>query len=163
MTTLDSMATHAELSPLEHLHALVRDHAGPAREWRTKLPTLRAQSAATSFLLRELARTPPASAAPERGYADVVLAAPTKEWMEDVADRLRRALPAGAQVQPGTPGEPLQEGQPLTSFTVSCQVSLPGAPGAAVTRQVRAALAKLEGLEVDYSESLDLVVVAPSG
>jgi hypothetical protein len=32
-----------------------------------------------------------------------------------------------------------------------------------VTGQVRAALAKLEGLEVDYSESLDLVVVAPSG
>ncbi len=35
MTTLDSMATHAEPSPLERLQSLVHAQAGPAREWRT--------------------------------------------------------------------------------------------------------------------------------
>jgi hypothetical protein len=163
MTTLDPMTTRAQPSPLEHLQTVIQDQAAPAREWRTKLPTLRAQASATSFKLGELARTSPASSIPERGYADVVLAAPTKEWAEDVADRLRHTLPAGVQVQLGTPGEPLREGQPLTNSTVSCQVSLPGVPGAVVTRQVRAVLATMEGLEIDYSEPLDLVVVAPSG
>ncbi len=163
MTTLDPVTTRAEPSPLEHLQALVQKQAGPAREWRTRLPTLRAQTAATSFKLGELARTQPATSRPEHGYADVVLAAPTKEWANDVADRIRDALPAGVQVDLGAPGEPLHDGQPLTAFTVRCQVSLPGVPGAAVTRQVRAALANMEGLEIDYSELLDLVVVAPSG
>lgn len=79
MTTLDPMATHAQPSPLEHLQALVQEHAGQAREWRMKLLVLRAQSAATSFKLGELARTPPTASIPERGYADVVLAAPTRE------------------------------------------------------------------------------------
>jgi hypothetical protein len=51
----------------------------------------------------------------------------------------------------------------LTGFTVRCQVSLPGVPGATVTEQVRAALANMDGLEVDYSEPLDLVVVTPIG
>lgn len=161
MTTLDPMATRTESSPLEHLQALAQERAGQAREWRMKLPVLRAQSAATSFKLGELARTPPTASGPERGYADVVLAAPTKEWAEDVTDRLRDALPAGIQVELGAPGEPLRDGQPLTGFTVRCQVSLPGVPGARVTGQVRAALANMEDLEIDYSEPLDLVVVAP--
>jgi hypothetical protein len=163
MTTLDAMTARAQPSPLEHLQTMIQDHAGPAREWRTKLPTLRAQASATSFKLGELARTPAASSVPERGYADVVLAAPNKEWAEDVANRLRDALPAEVRVELGVPGEPLRDGQPLTGFTVSCQVLLPGVSGTAVTRQVRAVLAKIESLETDYSEPLDLVVVAPSG
>lgn len=163
MTTLNPMTTRAEPSPLEHLQALLQEQAGQAREWRMKLPTLRAQASATSFTLEELARTPPTTSVPERGYADVVLAAPTKEWAEEVAGRLRDALPSGVQVDLGAPGEPLRDGQPLTGFTVRCQVSLPGVPGAVVTGRVRAALAKMEDLEIDYSEPLDLVVVAPSG
>jgi hypothetical protein len=55
------------------------------------------------------------------------------------------------------------DGQPLTGFTVRCQVSLPGMRGAKVTEQVRAALVNMDGLGVHYSESLDLVVVSPSG
>jgi nitrate reductase NapAB chaperone NapD len=35
--------------------------------------------------------------------------------------------------------------------------------GSKATEQVRAALANIEGLEIDYSEPLDLVVVSPSG
>jgi hypothetical protein len=163
MTTLDSMATHAEPSPLERLQSLVHAQAGAAREWRSKLPTLRAQSAAISVMLGELARTPLATPRPEREYADVVLAAPTKEWAEDVAARLRKTLPSGVQVDLGAPGEGLRDGQPLTGFTVRCQVSLQGVHGAKATRQVRAALANMEDLEIDYSESLDLVVVSPSG
>ncbi len=82
---------------------------------------------------------------------------------QDVAARLRNALPSGAQVDLGDPGESLRDGQPLTGFTVRCQVSLPGVRGAKATEQVRAALADMEDLEIDYSEPLDLVVVSPSG
>jgi hypothetical protein len=163
MTTLDPMATHAEPPPLERLQSLVHEQAGPAQEWRTKLPTLRAQTAATLIVLEELARTPPTIPLSEREYAAVVLAAPTRDWTEDVADRLRKALPSGAQVDLGAPGEGLRDGQPLTGFTVRCQISLPGVRGAKATEQVRAALANMEGLEIDYSEPLDLVVVSPSG
>ena len=53
MTTLDSMTTHAEPSPLERLQSLIHEQAGPAREWRSKLPTLRAQCAATAAMLEE--------------------------------------------------------------------------------------------------------------
>jgi hypothetical protein len=163
MTTLDSMATHAEPSPLERLQSLVHAQAGPAREWRTRLPTLRAQASATSAVLGELASTPPATPAPNREYADVVLSAPTREWAEDVADRLRNALPAEVQIRLGAPGEGLRDGQPLTGFTVRCEVSMPGVRGTKATEQVRVALASMEGLEIDYSELLDLVVVSPSG
>lgn len=163
MTTLNSMATRAEPSPLERLQSLVHEHAGPAREWQAKLPTLRAQSAATLVVLEELARTPPTAPLPNREYAAIVLAAPTKNWAEDVADRLRNALPSGTQVDLGAPGEGLLDGQPLTGFTVRCQVWLPGVRGAKATEQVRAALANMEGLEIIYSERLDLVVVSPSG
>jgi hypothetical protein len=162
MTTLDPMTTRAEPSPLEQLQALVQAQAGPAREWRMKLPALRAQTSATSTVLEELARTRPAVSLSERGYADVVLAAPTEEWANDVAERLRDALPAGAQVNLGAGGESLRDGQPLTGFTVRCQISLPGVQGATVTRQVRAALAQWGDLDLGYSEPLDLVVVAPS-
>ncbi len=163
MTTLDFMATHAEPSPLERLQSLIHAQAAPAREWRTKLPTLRAQAAATSVVLRELARTPPATPPPNREYADVVLSAPTREWADDVANRLRNALPVGAQIRFGAPGEGLRDGRPLTGFMVRCEVSLPGVRGAKATEQVRAALANMEGLETNYSEPLDLVVVSPSG
>jgi hypothetical protein len=114
-------------------------------------------------MLGELARTSPVTRVPERGYADLVFAAPTKEWAEDVADRLRRTLPSTVQVDLGAAGDGLRDGQPLTGFTVRCQVSLPGMRGAKATEQVRAALANMEGLEIDYSEPLDLVVVSPSG
>ncbi len=163
MTTLDSMATHAEPSPLERLQSLVHEQAGPASEWRAKLPTLRAQSSATLVVLEELARTPLTAPRPEREYAAVVLAAPTREWAEDVADWLGNALPSGVQVRLGSPGEGLRDGQPLTGFTVRCQVWLPGMRGAKATEQVRVALANMDGLEIDYSEPLDLVVVSPSG
>ena len=162
MTKLDVMATHAELSPLERLQLLVREQAGPAREWRGKLPTLRAQSAAISAVLEELARTP-VTPVPEREFAALVLAAPTRDWAEEVAVRLRNALPCGAEVALCAPGEGLQDGQPPTGFTVRCQVFLPGVRGAKATGQVRAALANMEDVEVDYSELLELVAVSPAG
>jgi hypothetical protein len=162
MTKLDVMATHAEPSPLERLQLLVREQAGPAREWRTKLPILRAQSAAISALLEELARTP-ITPVPERGFAALVLAAPTRDWAEDVVARLHNALPSGAEVALGAPGEGLRDGQLLTGFTVRCQVSLPGMRGAKATGRVRAALANMEDVKVDYSELLDLVAVSPAG
>jgi hypothetical protein len=114
-------------------------------------------------LLGELARTSPAKRLPDRGYADVVLSAPTKEWADDVAAQLRSALPSGVQVRLGASGEDLRDGQTLTGFTVRCEVSLPGVRGAKATEQVRTALANIEGVEIDYSEPLDLVVVSPSG
>jgi len=72
-------------------------------------------------------------------------------------------LASGVQVDLGVPGEGLRDAQPLTGVTVRCQVSLPGVRGAKATEQVRAALASMEDLEIDYSEPLALVVVSPSG
>jgi hypothetical protein len=46
-------------------------------------------------------------------------------------------------------------------FTVRCQVSLTGTPAEKATGQVRAALAGMNDLDVDYSEPRDLVVVSP--
>jgi hypothetical protein len=163
MTTLDPVTTQAESSPLQRLQSLVHAQAAAAREWRAKLPTLRAQTSATLFLLEELARTPPTSPIPDRAHADVVLSAPTREWAEDVASRLRHALPSEARIDLGAPGDTRRDGQPLTVFTVRCQVSLPGMRGAQATKQVRAALANMEDLETDYSKPLDLIVVSPSG
>jgi hypothetical protein len=162
MTTLDFMATHAEQSPMERLQAMVDAQAGQALEWRTKLPILRAQSAATSVMLGELARTPSIAPRPDRDYADVVIAAHTREWAESVADRLRSALPSG-HVDLGAPGEGLGDSRPLTGYTVRCQVWLPGARGAKATAQVRSVLAKMDDLVIDYSVSLDLLAVSPSG
>lgn len=162
MTTLDSMTTHAERSPLERLQSMIRDQAGPAREWREKLPILRAQSAATAALLDALAQTP-ITPVPEREFAALVLAAPTRDWAEDVAARLHNALPSGAEVALGVPGEGPRDGPPLPGFTVRCRVSLPGVRGAKATEQVRAALANMGDLKIDYSELLDLVAVSPAG
>ncbi len=162
MTTLDFMTTQAEQSPLERLQAMVDAHAGRALEWRTKLPILRAQSAATSVLLDELARTPATAPRPDREYADVVIAAPTKDWAEDVADRLRSAFPSG-HVDLGAPGESLGDSPPLTGYTVRCHVWLPRARGAKATAKVRSVLAKMDDLLIEYSVSLDLLAVSPSG
>jgi hypothetical protein len=156
------MATHTEPSPLEQLTALLDQHGRDAAEWRKKLPALRAKTAAAGAILDRLARTWPTDPAPRRGYADVVLAAPSKDWAEKLAAQLRVLLPA-ARVELGAGPEQRSNAPLLFGFTVSCQVSLPGVPGTKTNRQVRAALATIKGLEVDYSEPLDLIVVSPSG
>jgi hypothetical protein len=112
-------------------------------------------------MLEELARTPPHAPPPKRSYANVVIAAPNQEWAQDIADRLHNALPTGVRVDLGVPGEPLRAGRPLTTFTVRCAVSLPGVPGSTVTREVLSALTDLEGVETDYSQLLDLIVLTP--
>jgi hypothetical protein len=77
MTTLRTMTTHAEPSPLQQLTTLLEEHGRRAAEWREKLPTLRAKTAATGAVLDGLARTWPSDSPPRRQYVDVVLAAPS--------------------------------------------------------------------------------------
>jgi hypothetical protein len=155
------MATDTQPSPLEQLTALLDEYGRQTSEWWEKLPILRAKTVASGVVLDRLAQTWPTDPPPRRGYADVVLAAPTREWAREIVAQLRNALPFGAQVDLGARGEGLRDGQPLTGFTVSCQVSAPGVSGATVTKQVRTALANMEDLEVDYTEPLDLIVVSP--
>jgi hypothetical protein len=42
-------------------------------------------------------------------------------------------------------------------------VFVPGVPGAKASEMVRSVLARMDDLEVDYSEPIDLIVVAPRG
>ncbi len=164
MIELGPMAAHTDSSSLECLEALIQEHARQTHEWRMQLPIMRAQSAAVSVLLRELARTPPGAVLPKRVYADVVVAAPTKEWAEDFAARLSDALPTGALVELGVPGrDGLGVDPPLTGYTVRCKVTLPGMRGRRATAQVRLTLANLEDLQVHYIETLDLIAVSPDG
>jgi hypothetical protein len=148
-------------SPLEQLKTLVDERAGSAIDWRDSLPTLRAQASATSAVLSELAQTPPTESPLQRKYVDIVLAAPSRDWAEDIAGRLRQAVPL-AQVELGVPGERLPDAPP-PGYTVRCQVSLPGVSNGKAVAEVRAALAKMDDLEVDYSEPIDLIVVTPRG
>ncbi len=163
MTKLASMTTQAQPTPLEQLTALLDEYGRQTAEWREKLPTLRAKTAAIGAVLDRLAETWPTDPPPRHKYADVVLAAPEREWAEHVATRLRNALPSGVQIDLGGPGESPRDGRPPTGLIVRCQVSLPGVSGAKATKQVRAALANMGGLEIDYSEPLNLIVVSPSG
>lgn len=163
MTTLGPMTTQAQLSPLEQLTALLDEYGRQTAEWLEKLPTLQAKTAATGAVLDRLAQTWPTDPPPRREYADVVLAAPEREWAEHVASRLSNALPSGVQIDLGAPDESLRDGGPPTGLTVRCQVSLPGWSGAKTTEEVRAALANMGGLEIDFSEPLNLIVVSPSG
>jgi hypothetical protein len=157
------MTTDAQSSPFEELTVLLDEYGRQAAEWRERLPTLRARTAATGVMLDRLARTWPTDPPPRRGYADVVLAAPSKDWAEDVADRLRVILPAGTRVELGRGSESPRDAPLSSECTVNCEVWLAGVYGKKATAQVRTALATIEGLKVAYSESLDLVVVSPSG
>jgi hypothetical protein len=75
-----------EPTPLEQLTSLLDERADASEQWRKMLPTLRARSAATSTMLSELARSP-ADSRPTRDYVDIVLAAPSRDWAQDVTDR----------------------------------------------------------------------------
>ena len=155
------MATRADPSPLEQLRALLAERAGPARQWRESLPTLRAKTAATSAVLDGLAQTWPGSPPPRHEYVDVLLAAPSREWAEAVVTGLRETLPSEAQVDLLAGLEPLRDAPAPSGFTVRCQVFMKGISQAAATGVVRTALTDMGDVDVDYSESLDLVVVSP--
>jgi hypothetical protein len=150
-----------ESTPLEQLTALLDEEADSSEAWLKMLPTLRARSAGTSVALSELARTSPTDSRPTRDYVDIVIAAPSRDWAEDVAGRLRQALPL-ARVELGVPGAPLPEAPP-PGYTVRCHVSLPGVSNGKAVAEVRAALEQMHDLEVDYSEPVDLIVVTPRG
>lgn len=151
-----------ESSPLEELSELLAKHAPSASRWLDSLPTLRARASATSVILQELAQTP-ASARPRRtAGVRLVLAAPSKEWAENVECRLREALPQDATVRCAQPGERLPHAPPPPGCTVRREVVLPKSSAAIARRDVLAALSSITGLEIDYSEPIDLIVVAPA-
>jgi len=161
MTTLGSMATQAQPSAREQLAALLDEESRRTAEWLERLPAVRAKSAATGVVLERLASTWPTDLPPRHPYADLVLASPGKQWAEDVASRLRNALPPGTRIDLGTFIPDTEDDEWMTAFTVRCPVSLPGVSGAKTTKRVCAALAAMDDLEVDYTESLNLVVVSP--
>lgn len=151
------------MGSLDELKTLAAQQTTRASEWNDSLSTIRAQASATSVILDQLAQTPPTEPKPRREYVAVVLAAPSQGWANDVVDRLRNGLPSGARVELGGPGEALRDAPPPTGYTVRCQVFVPGVPGAKASEMVRSVLARMDDLEVDYSEPIDLIVVAPRG
>ncbi|HLM87194.1 MAG TPA: hypothetical protein VK272_13505 [Solirubrobacteraceae bacterium] len=155
------MATQAQPSAREQLARLLDEQSRRTAEWLERLPAVRAKSAAMGVVLDRLANTWPTDPPPRHPYADVVLATPDKLWAEDVATRLRNALPPGARIDLGTFVPSAGDGEWMTTFTVRCPVSLPGVSGAKTTERVCAALAAMDDLVVDYTEVLSLVVVYP--
>lgn len=148
-------------SPLEELKDLLAKAAPAAKIWRDSLPVLRARSWATSVVLQELARTPISAVPPPRtAGVDVVVSAPSKEWAQDLARRLDDALPQ-ARVRFGQPGERLPD-VPPPGVMVRCEVLLPKVTHSVARDTVLRAFHSMDGLETDYSEPIDLIVVAPA-
>jgi hypothetical protein len=148
-------------SPLEELKDLLAKTAPAAKAWRDALPILRAQSSATSVVLQELARTPiSAVRRPRTAGVDVVLAAPSREWAEDLVSRLEDALPQ-ARLRFGQPGERLPDASPPECI-LRCEVLLPKVLHTEARDVVLRAFRSMDGLKVDYSEPIDLIVVAPA-
>ncbi|MFI4991623.1 MAG: hypothetical protein ACHQHO_12025 [Solirubrobacterales bacterium] len=145
-----------ERSALEKLSSLVDEHEQSASDWRASLPALRAQASATAAVLSELAQVPSDESSSSE-YVDVLLAAPDRAWADDVIARLRHDLPAAKVMM-------YSEQAPDTSpagYTIRAQVSIPGVERSAASQRVRSTLMGMSDLAVDYSEPIELVVVAP--
>lgn len=153
-----TMATRAQPSPLEQLASLLDEQASRAKKRREQLPSLRAKMLATGIMLDEFARTSPVDPPPRRRGVEVVLAAPDEEWAQDVAARLRDALP-NARVELVDMPKHRPETTLPTPFSVRCLVS--DIHGRHADERVRAALEQADDLKVDHSKSLDLIVVSP--
>jgi len=151
----------AEPSAPDSLAELLEKHSARAKQYASELPLLRAAAQATSDRLAELAATPPGSPLPRRTYVDVVLAAPSREWAENVRGRLSSKLP-DAQVNLGPSGTSLRDAPPPSHFVVRCEISWRGQPHPGARDAVRSALASMDDVEVDYNEPIDLVVVTPA-
>lgn len=151
----------ANSSPLEELKDVLAKAELSENRWRDSLPILRARSVATSVILQELARTPVSAPFPPRAAAvSVVVAAPSREWAENVVRELREALPPDAVVRLGCPGARLPDAPPPV-FTVRGEVLLSKVSPTAARRTVLGALSSLDGLDVAYSQPIDLIVVGP--
>jgi len=155
-----STAIKPELTRIEQLRSLIAGEQAEAQLWKGPSPALRAQAAASIAVLEELAQRPPtATARPGRGV-DVLVLGPDSDWATGVLLRLREALPdwpAGElatwrreAVQPGVPGSIMR-----------VTVDVPERDGQLPVERIRAATTGIEGVEVDYSEPLDLIVVTP--
>ena len=153
----------AEPSPLEQLSSLLEGQADSQRKWRESLPIMRAQSLATSVMLNELAQTWPTDPIPQHKYADLAIAAPDKGWAEDVLDRLCQLLPEGARAEKGAFSGYLADVPPPSGFVSRYHMFLAGTSGAEAMEEVRGSLAEMDGIEVDHSAPLNLVVVYPRG
>lgn len=148
----------ATQDPLDQLQRLLTEKERQRGVWAPQLETLRAQASATTAVLSELAQT---AVRPQRPEVEILLAGPDQNWAEEVMHRLRMALPA-ATVNRHEARTPLREA-PSSGCTVRCSVALSGIPHAEAVQKVRAELASIPDLEVDYSEPIDLIVVTPRG
>jgi hypothetical protein len=151
-------ATPGQRDDLTELDRSLRERAPLTKAWRDSLYALRVQSKATSAVLSGLAATPPD--APPRAYVDLVLVSPRQQWAEDVAQRLRDALPK-ADIKLGEPGERLPGAPDPVLYTVSCAVAIPEISAGTARKRVLSALGDMPDIETDYSEPIDLIVVKP--
>jgi hypothetical protein len=150
----------SEPKQLEQLRKLLAGRETEVELWNESSPALRARASASTAILDELAQQPPTAPARQGRGVDVLVSAPAAEWAAGVLLRLREALPdwpAGPletwrreAVQPGVPGS-----------IVRITVDVPERDGRLPVERVRSALTRIEGVSVDYSEPLDLIVVTP--
>jgi hypothetical protein len=153
------MATRPrQLDELAELDRSLRQRASLSRSGRDSLDHLRVQSKATSAILNGLAATPPGAV--PRAFVDVVLVSPSRQWAEDIKQRLRDALP-NAEIKLGEPGGRLPDAPEPVLHTVSCAIAIPEVSAGTARKKVLTALANMLDVETDYSEPIDLIVVKP--
>jgi len=150
----------AESPATDRLTELLEKHSARAKRYTFEIPVLRAAAAAASARIARLARTPAGAAPPQRTYVDVVLAAPSREWAEDVAERLRSEL-SDAQIHLRPPGTRLADAPTSRGYVVGCEISWRGQTVPRAKNAVMMALAGMSDIEVDDNQRIDLVVVTP--
>jgi hypothetical protein len=144
-------------APLAELRRLLDDEREEAVRWAPQLAYLRNAASASAAVFSELAR-PLEPVHPRRKYVDVLLALPDQQLVARVVTDLRRVLGTAAIVN--VLDDQDQGASPL-GRTIRCQVFVPGEIGDDATERVRAALAAMRDVDVDYSDSIDLIVVTP--
>jgi hypothetical protein len=150
----------AESPATDRLTELLEKHSARAKRYAFEIPVLRAAGAAASARIARLARTPAGAAPPQRTYVDVVVAAPNREWAEDVAERLRRELP-DARIDLRPPGARLADAPTSRGYVVGCEISWRGRAVPGAKDAVKMALAGMSDVEVDDNQRIDVVVVTP--
>jgi hypothetical protein len=140
-------------APLQGLQEIIEKRSRLSEEWNRRLPVLRARSVATSVFLRELAAASSLKAPPQRDHVLVIIVPPRAGWIEDVLEQLQARLPKaviGSEIYGGlkTP-----DGLALTR----CQIRLRHRLFARYKVEE-----EMDGVAVDYSDCLKLLVAFPS-
>lgn len=153
----------SDADQLERLRQLVAEQSVNATSRHAQLQQLQASAQATTLILDALARKPADASESHRSLADVLLVMPSSSDAERFVDHMKEALGPNAHIRLDLPTDERRDGPSLPSgYALRSQITVTGLYGADLSAHVQSALRTLEGVVVDYSEPLDLIVVTPA-